>query len=443
MRTVAIGPADKKCGKHGWQNRLAEDTPSILKLSILFFLLESIALTAIECRADKPKSDCLCNTNSTSSCFAEMDEPGDNSGVELVEDGFGFLVSEDKDGNPTSEIVRRFTMTNQNGMTVQIITYGGIITSIQVPDRNGEVDDVVLGYDSMLGYLDERNPYFGALVGRVANRIRDGKFKIGLQEYNVSQNRPGFTLHGGYQGFDKKLWESHVEGSKLTLSYLSNDGEEGFPGTLLTHATYQLTPLNELILEIKATTTKPTPVNIAGHSYFNLAGHGSASKGLLEHHVSINADKFTVYDKYSIPTGEIKEVLGTYLDLRVPKLLSEALPLAPAPGFDNNLCVSKAAEGEMNFVASVKHPESGRVLDVFSNQPGVQFYTSNFLPESDVPEDEKIRGKEGVPYEKWGALCLETQNYPDAVNHDNFPDSVLIPGKEYFHRVVYRFGICD
>ncbi|GLG97703.1 hypothetical protein R5R35_001316 [Gryllus longicercus] len=445
MRTMSVLPADKKCGKHGWRYRRDVDTLIILKLSMLFFSLNgnNVSSENIGGEVTKNLTLSLCRSNSNTTYSGVMDEAGDSSGVELVEDGFGFLVVEGQDGNTCSEIVRRFTMTNQNGMTVQIITYGGIITSIQVPDRNGEVDDVVLGFDSMLGYLGEKNPYFGAIVGRVANRIRDGKFKIGNQEYKTTQNRGGLTLHGGLKGFDKKLWESHVQGSKLTLSYLSSDGEEGFPGTLLTHVTYQLTPLNELIVEVKATTTKPTPVNIAGHSYFNLAGHSSGSEGLLQHHVSINADQYTVTDYSSVPTGEIKDVLGTHMDLRVPRLLKEVLPLIPGLGFDNNFCVKKAAEGEMNFVASVKHPGTGRVLDVFSNQPGVQFYTANYLPDPNASEDEKLRGKEGVPYEKWGGLCLETQNYPDAVNNPNFPDSILIPGKEYFHRFVYRFGISD
>ncbi|XP_066991294.1 galactose mutarotase [Anabrus simplex] len=417
-----------------------------VKLSVVFLIL--INVSAINVHAFEKLTDLRglqpCGNSSNTTYSKGMDDAGDNSGsVELVEDGFGYIESIGRDGAPCYDIVRRFTMSNHNGMVVQIITYGATITSIQVPDRDGSSADVVLGYDNIEGYRSRNNPYFGAVVGRVANRIRDGKFKIGDQQFQLSVNRPNFHLHGGFKGFDKVLWESHVEGTKLTLSYLSRDGEEGYPGTLLAHATYQLTPDNELILEMKATSTKPTPVNIVNHSYFNLAGHGSGAEGLFEHRVSINADKYTRTDGTNIPNGLLGDVGGTYLDLRIPKMLRELLPVVPGGGFDSNLCIGRGPLGEMNFVARVEHPKSGRVLEVHSDQPGVQFYTGNFLPDANATSENEIIGKGGIKYYKWGGLCLETQNYPDAVNHKNFPDCILNPGNEYSHRVVYRFSVAS
>ncbi|XP_049840157.1 galactose mutarotase-like [Schistocerca gregaria] len=376
--------------------------------------------------------------NAVGDCiYANMTETADD-GVQLVEDDFGTYEDTATD---TSERVRRFTLTNSNGMSVQIITYGATITSLKVPDKTGNVEDVVLGFDNLDGYRQSQNPYFGATVGRVANRIANGTFQIGNQTYVLNKNENGKnSLHGGLVGFDKVLWESHVHGKKVTMSYLSKDGEEGYPGELLAQVTYHLTQDNVLVIEVKATSTKPTPVNIINHSYFNLAGHSAGVSGINEHIVSINANKYTPVDSDLIPTGEIVNVGGTLLDLRIPRRLGDVLPQVSG-GYDNNLCVNQASVCGMTFVARVVHPDSGRVLEVHSDQPGVQFYTAGGLPEEGTTDPNTVViGKGGAQYNKYGALCLETQNYPDAVNHKNFPNSILNPGRRYSHTMVYQFS---
>ncbi|XP_046382494.1 galactose mutarotase [Ischnura elegans] len=365
---------------------------------------------------------------------------GINCDVELEEDGFGFLRNET---TGVSEIVRRFTMSNKKGMSVQIITYGGIITSIKVPDARGNVDDVALGFDRLDEYLSKDNPYFGAIVGRVANRIANASFKIGEKEYHLSRNEGNNHIHGGFKGFDKMNWESHVVGGgKLVLSLLSGDGDEGYPGEVLTHATYSLTENNELLLQLQATVTKPTPINLTNHSYFNLAGHDAGSDGIYEHLVTINADNYTPVDKSLIPTGAIVPVRSTAYDLlKCPgqKLGPMLHCLRKEGGYDINFCVNPSSDDSKAFVARVEHPGSGRILEVFSDAPGVQFYTSNGLPDATAAQPPLI-GKGGAKYWKHGAFCLETQNYPNAVNQPNFPNSVLTPGATYSHNVLYRFS---
>lgn len=354
--------------------------------------------------------------------------------VQLVEDQFGYIINKT---TGESELVRRFTWSNKHGMTVQVISYGATITSIQVPDNKGEIKDVVLGFDDIDGYLQKDNPYFGALIGRVANRIAGGTFSIGDNEYHLAKNDHGNTLHGGLIGFDKVIWETHVEGTKLTLSYLSKDGEEGFPGAVLTQVTYSLTSENQLVLEMKATSTEPTPVNLANHAYFNLGGHDGGAEAIYNHEVSINADKYTPASDLGIPTGEIRAVGGSIYDFRIPRKLATLIPKAPGGGFDNNFCINKGEQQELTFVARVIEPKSGRVLEVHSDQPGVQFYTSNGIP----PANETgITGKGGIVYHQHGAFCLETQNYPDAIHHVNFPNSILNPGNIFKHKTVYKFS---
>ncbi|XP_062706812.1 galactose mutarotase-like [Aedes albopictus] len=386
--------------------------------------------------------------------------------VTLTVDGFGTV----KDPL-TDEVqpVKRFTWTNESGMSVQVISYGAIITSIKVPGKNGAVDDVVLGFDNILGYRGANNPYFGATVGRVANRIGEGRFTIDGVVYEVTKNWEGrHQLHGGKIGFDKFNWTSHVEGTVVTLSHTNKDGHEGYPGTVLASVTYELKNDNRLMVKFRAVSNKPTPINLTNHSYFNLAGHNTGHEEVYRHIISLNADRITETDEDSIPTGKFLCVGGTPYDLRIPRELGPAMSRAPGEGYDNNFCITKGTEQGMTFIARVVHPHSGRTLEVYTDQPGVQLYTSNFMPDPNrnirprpinagdyyelthlepvVPAmatDLPIRGKGGAKYFKHGAFCLETQNFPDAVNHANFPNSVLVPGETYEHEVVYKFGLFE
>ncbi|KAJ9594085.1 hypothetical protein L9F63_014497, partial [Diploptera punctata] len=351
----------------------------------------------------------------------------ENPDVKLTEDVFDSFTND----KGTEEKIKRFTLTNQNGMTVEIINYGAIITSIKVPDKHGVLEDVVLGYDDMKGYLNPKNPYFGCIVGRVANRISKGKFTLDGKEYNLTLNRGTFQLHDATLKYEK-VWSTHVEGNRLMLTYLSECGEEGYPGDLLVQATYQLSPDNELILDMTAMSTKPTPINLTNHSYFNLAGHSSGRKGTSEHTMTVNADKYTEVDEDSIPTGIVLPI--------VPRVMGEVLKATG--GIDHNYCINQCTKGGLTFVARATHPPSGRYMEVYSDQPGVQLYTGNFLPESTSGENS-LTGKHGAKYEKQGAFCLETQNYPDAVNHANFPNSVLRPGQIYEHTTIYKFGVSE
>ncbi|KDR14665.1 hypothetical protein L798_10772, partial [Zootermopsis nevadensis] len=321
-------------------------------------------------------------------------------------------VVEDEYGTLDKQIVKRYTFSNANNMTAKIITYGGRISVIRVPDVHGEVQDVVLGFDNFEGYLQQNDPYFGAVLGRVANRIGGAKFTLNGVQYNVTPNMGPNQLHGGLRGFDKVVWDSYLHNKKLTLSYVSVDGEEGFPGTVLTQVTYELTPENELIFKVKATTTKPTPINIANHAYFNLAGQASGSDGLFQHVVYINADQYTVTNNQSIPTGELASVADTDLDFRTPRQVGPLIQ--KRGGYDNNYCINIDRYSNPVLVSRVVHPESGRYLEIYSDQPGVQFYTGNNLPQAG---SDDLIGKGRVNYHQYGSFSLETQNYPDAVNH--------------------------
>ncbi|XP_050310780.1 galactose mutarotase-like isoform X2 [Anthonomus grandis grandis] len=368
-----------------------------------------------------------------------------NHEVEFEEDEFD--TYKDKESGHTIS-VRRFTWRNTSGVSVQVITYGATITSIKMPDKNGTVDDIVMGFDDMKGYQNPLNPYFGATVGRVANRIGNAQIDIDGRIYKVTANLGEHTLHGGIKGFDKVNWSAYVDGSKLSLSYLSKDLEEGFPGDVLTTVTYELTNDNRFLYEFKSTSTKPTFVNLTNHSYFNLAGHQTGPKEVYKHVISINADSTTEVDRNSIPSGKLLPVADTIFDLRIPKVLGEVINRIPGYlGYDHNFCVTKGSAQENTFVARAVHPPTGRVLEIYSNQPGVQFYTSNHIPEDprdfqgDKSKLKSLRGKGGAPYYKHGSFCFETQNYPDAVNHKNFPAAVLYPGKLYQHTVEYRLII--
>lgn len=347
--------------------------------------------------------------------------------IQITEDSFG----QDGAGRP----VRRFTMVNKNRMSVQLINYGATITCISVPDRRGNVDDVVLGFDDMSGYLSSSNPYFGATVGRVANRIYPTKFLFNKQNVSLTKNIGDVHLHGGIKGFDKAMWEAMVDNDRVIMTYISADGEEGYPGAVLATVVYQLTADNRLVILMKAAVTKPTLVNLTNHSYFNLAGHASGSVGLLNQYVTVNADKYTPL-KNLVCTGEIKDVADTGYELRTSNRLKNAieeLELAEADGFDINYCLNHSTvQPCFNFAARIVDPGSGRVMEVHTDQPGLQVYTSNQLG--------PVKGKSCAVYGKFSAICFETQKFPNAINIETFPSIIVQPGKDYSHLVTYSFG---
>ncbi|XP_058978095.1 galactose mutarotase [Musca domestica] len=364
--------------------------------------------------------------------------------VRVIEDTFGTAI------NPLTkqmEEIKRFTITNGMQMKVQVITLGATIASIEVPDANGHVEDVVLGYDDVAGYQTSTNPYFGATIGRVCNRVGHGRFPLNGQEIQVSRNMNNkHQLHGGFIGFDKVHWQvvaQHQDG--VTLQHCSPDGHEGYPGEVTATVKISLTEDNCLHLLMRAKTTKTTAVNMTNHCYFNLAGHAAGKQAIYGHEVMINADKITETDGDSIPTGNFTPVEGTVYDLRKMKNMGEGIKsLLPSPisGYDDNYCADGNYDGNrINVIAKALYPPNGRWLEIASNQPGVQFYTSNGMPDTEKGETP-IYGKNGAQYTKHAAFCLETQKYPDAVNHPNFPSIILNPDEEYNHEVIYKFGIC-
>lgn len=337
---------------------------------------------------------------------------------------------------PDGKNVTLYTLRNSKGAEARIMNYGGIVTHLKVPDRNGNFGDVVLGYDNLEGYLKE-TPYFGALIGRYGNRIAKGKFTLNGKEYSLATNNGPNALHGGLKGFDKVVWEPKViastEGPSLELNYVTADGEEGYPGTLKVKAVYTLTDDNALKLDFTATTDKDTVVNLTQHSYFNLAGRGDN----LNHSVMIDADRFTPVDSTLIPTGELRPVQGTPFDFRTPTTIGARInqndeQLKFGGGYDHNWVLNKPT-GQMGLAARVTEPTTGRVLEVYSTEPGLQFYTGNFL-------DGKITGKGGWAYQHRSAFCMEPQHYPDSPNQKNFPSVVLKPGQTYRHTMMYKFS---
>lgn len=331
-----------------------------------------------------------------------------------------------------------YTLKNASGMEVAIATFGGRIVSLKAPGRNGQFTDVVLGFDNMEGYLGE-HPYFGALVGRYGNRIAKGQFKLDGKTYKLAINNGVNALHGGLKGFDKVVWTAReVPGGdpSVELTYLSKDGEEGYPGSLTEKVTYSLTAANELKIEYSATTDKDTVVNVTNHSYFNLAGQGHGD--ILSHVLQLNAAKFTPVDAGLIPTGELKNVEGTPFDFRQPTVIGSRInaedeQIKRGGGYDHNFVVDGSA-GTLRLAARVSEPTSGRVLEVSTTEPGVQFYTGNFL-------DGTVKGKGGVAYAKRTGFCLETQHFPDSPNHPDFPTTALKAGAEYNSTTVFKFSV--
>jgi len=331
--------------------------------------------------------------------------------------------------------VEIYTLRNKNGMEAHILNYGGIIQSLKVPDKNGKLGDVVLGYDDLASY-ETNSPYFGALIGRYGNRIAKGHFTLDGVTYTIATNNPPNTLHGGVKGFDKVVWHAKpgtsAEGQTLELTYNAHDGEEGYPGNMKITALYTLTDDNAIRLDYTATTDKDTVVNLTQHSYFNLAGHGD----ILNHVVYIDADKFTPTDETAIPTGELRSVTGTPFDFRTPTAIGARInedneQLIFGKGYDHNWVVNHPM-GQLGLDARVTEPTSGRVLEVWSTEPGLQFYSGNFL-------DGSMTGKGGWNYKHRNAFAMEPQHYPDSPNHSNFPSVELKPGETYHNTIIFKF----
>jgi len=333
--------------------------------------------------------------------------------------------------------VEIYTLTNRNGVTAKVMTYGATLTELLVPDKTGTPGNIVLGFDTVEPYL-AGVPYFGCTVGRVGNRIAKGTFTLGGKTYKLATNNGPNHLHGGIKGFDKVMWKAEIvpakDGQAVKFTYRSPDGEEGYPGTLDVAVVYTLTDANELRLDYTATTDKATPVNLTNHSYFNLAGDGVGT--ILDHVMMIAADEMTPVDDTLIPTGKLAPVKGTVFDFTTPTAIGARIakvPIAPPIGYDHNYVLRKAEGEGLTLAARVIEPRSGRVMDVRTTEPGIQFYSGNFL-------DGTIKNRKGVPYEKHAAFCLETQHYPDSVNHPNFPSTILEPGRTYKTTTVYAFS---
>jgi aldose 1-epimerase len=337
-------------------------------------------------------------------------------------------------GSLDGKSIRLLTLRNKNGMVVQVTNYGAIIVSIFAPDRKGVFSDIVQGYDSIDEYIKGNGPYMGAICGRCANRIGRGSFSIGGNEYTLAVNNGPNHLHGGIKGFNKVVWNIvNSSSSSVELEYLSPDGEEGYPGNLLTTVVYTLTEENELRTDLLARTDKSTVVNLAGHSYFNLSGEGTGS--IYDHLLQINSDFFTPCDESSLPTGEILSVKDTPMDFRSPKPIGSDIEkdfeqLRFGAGYDHNW-VLRNRTGNLGLAATVNDPVSGRTLEVFTTQPGLQLYTANWI------DGEK--GKGGKKYGRRWSFCLETQHFPDSVNKAHFPSAILIPGEFYKHTFIYKF----
>lgn len=330
-----------------------------------------------------------------------------------------------------------YRLTNANGMEVAITTYGGIVVKLTAPDRQDNYADVVLGFDKLEGYL-AGHPYFGAIVGRYGNRIAKGKFTLDGKQYTLATNNGENALHGGLVGFDKKVWRARGaltrEGVTLTLNCVSADGEEGYPGKLEVKVVYTLTNDDELKIDYTATTDKPTPINLTNHSYFNLAGQGTGD--ILGHELTIDADRFTPVDAGLIPTGELRPVEKTPFDFRKGTAIGARIEaddeqLKFGGGYDHNFVLNKKGN-DLTLAASVFEPKTGRVMEVYTTEPGVQFYCGNFLDGSNV-------GKGGKVYNFRNGMCLETQHFPNSPNQPDFPSTILRPGEEYRTTTVYKF----
>ena len=346
-------------------------------------------------------------------------------------------------GSVGGQPAQLFTLTNRHGIEIRLTNYGGIITALRTPDRTGRLDDIVLGYDDLAGYLRD-SPYFGAIVGRYGNRIARGRFTLDGTTYHLATNNGPNSLHGGVRGFDKVVWDAkpfqNADGVGVALDYTSADMEEGFPGTLRSHVTYTLTDDDRLIVDYRATTDKATPVNLTQHTYWNLVG--GAQRDILGHLLTINADSMTPVDSTLITTGDIVPVAGTPFDFRVSTPIGARVDqrqntqIRYGNGYDHNFVLNRdgIAADALVRAAHVIEPSSGRTLDIYTTEPGLQFYSGNFL-------DGSITGKGGSVYHFRYGLALETQHYPDSPNHPNFPSTILRPGQQYHTQTVFHFGV--
>ncbi|VGO22066.1 aldose epimerase family protein [Pontiella sulfatireligans] len=329
------------------------------------------------------------------------------------------------------QAVDAFILKSASGVTAKVINYGATLVSVEAPDCDGKLADVVLGFDDMGGYQSAGNPYFGATCGRFANRIANGKFSVDGIEYSLAVNNGPNGLHGGVVGFDKKVWDAAIVGEAVKMSLTSPDGEEGYPGTLKVELIYSLDDEGALRLDYSAETDQKTILNLTNHSYFNLAGSGTTRS----HIIRINADRYTIVDGEATPSGELRAVGGTEMDLLEPTPIGQNIDAVQGLGYDHNYCINQAGEGELTLAASVVEPDSGRTLECWTTEPGVQFYTANYV--------ENIIGKGGAVYNKQEGFCLETQHYPDSPNHPAFPSTELAPGETYTQTCIYRFGVVE
>ena len=389
---------------------------NIIKRTLHFLAIISVAYISVQCKEQKKEA-----SNETET---EMKNP-----VTISKQVYGVTAD--------SINVESYTLKNENGMELTVITYGGIITSIKAPDKDNVYEDIVLGYNSLAEYTTS-SPYFGALIGRYGNRIAKGKFSLDGTAYTLATNNDPNHLHGGLKGFDKVVWTAEVLEDKgaLKLSYLSKDMEEGYPGDLETIVTYTLTEDNSLEVVYEATTDKKTIVNLTQHSYFNLSG--DLSKTILDHEITINADKFIPVDATLIPTGDLKDVLDTPFDFRVAKTIGKDIEvkneqLKRGLGYDHCWVLNNQKEG-MRLTSTAYHKESGRLLEIFSDEPGIQFYSGNFL-------DGTLPSKQGGNYAFRSGFCLETQHYPDSPNQKNFPSVVLNPDEKYKSKTTFKFSV--
>lgn len=347
-----------------------------------------------------------------------------NSGFGKMEDGTAIAL---------------YTLTNSNGLSMQVMNYGGIIVSLKVPDKDGNMDDIVLGYDSLQPYV-QNNPYFGALIGRYGNRIAKGKFSLDGKTYSLDQNNFGNHLHGGSHGFDKRVWaireEDSPKGVALKLTYRSPDGEEGYPGNLEATVIYTLTDDNTLEIDYRATTDEKTIVNLTNHAYFNLGG--TRSPDILSHELMIDADHIIPVDKTLIPSGPFMPVKGTPFDFTSPVAIGKRIDddheqIRYGIGYDHCWVLNPATDS-LRLAATLYEPQSGRRMEVFTTEPGIQFYSGNFL-------DGSLTGKSGSVYRHRSGLCLETQHFPDSPNRNDYPSVVLNPGEEYKSKTIYAFSV--
>ncbi|MGZ3923355.1 MAG: aldose epimerase family protein [Flavisolibacter sp.] len=340
-------------------------------------------------------------------------------------------ITEKPFGNTDGQAITEYTLTNANGMQLSIINYGGTITKLTAPDKGGKFGDVVLGYESLDGYLQRANPYFGALIGRYGNRIAHGKFTLDGKQYTLATNNNGNSLHGGNKGFDKVVWTAEKQGdSSLKLTYHSKDGEEGYPGNLDVTVVYTLTADNSVKIDYAATTDKATPINLTNHAYYNLSAGTDST--ILDQEIQINANRYTPVDSLLIPTGQIADVKGTPFDFTAPKPIGRDIAQVKG-GYDHNWVLNKSGNS-LEKAATLYDPKSGRMMEVYTTEPGLQFYTGNFL------DGKLTKTKGGAKYVQHAALCLETQHFPDSPNHPNFPNTILKPGETYKSTTVYKFS---